>query len=174
MTFLSRKADYALLILSYLGRHPEGGSARGIAAEFELSRAFVANILKELHQAGLVSSSRGAKGGYGLQPRALDLSLSELLEAVKEGFRLTVCSDHGHGPEGEACSLSESCPVKNPLAEIHRRITAVLSGVSLRELLTPPATSPAPPQLLRLEILAPRTASVPPGAAESLAPFVLE
>ena len=39
----------------------------------------------------------------------------------------------------------------------------------------PAATSPAPPQLLRLEILAPRAGkSAPPLAAESLAPFVLE
>src|SRR5262245_47070916 len=44
MTLFSRKADYALLILSYLFRRPEGGNARAIAEQYGLSRAFVANI----------------------------------------------------------------------------------------------------------------------------------
>ena len=44
MTFLSRKADYALLILSQLSQSAEGLSARAIAEKYELSRAFVANI----------------------------------------------------------------------------------------------------------------------------------
>ena len=66
MTLLSRKADYALLILSHLHRRPEGATARAIADKFELSRAFVANILKELCNKGFVVSHRGVKGGYSL------------------------------------------------------------------------------------------------------------
>ena len=54
MTLLSRKADYALLILSYLSEKAVGGTARAIAEQFGLSRAFVANILKELCQKGFV------------------------------------------------------------------------------------------------------------------------
>lgn len=142
MTFLSRKADYALLILSHLSQNVAGASARGIAEQFDLSRPFVANILKELHHAGLVSSSRGVNGGYGLKPTALDVTFADLLEAIHEGFRLTVCSD-GASDDAEPCSLAATCPVKNPLAGIHRRIAAVLSGVTLRDLLTPAAVSPA-------------------------------
>ena len=150
MTFLSRKADYALLILSQLSQSPEGGSARAIAEKFELSRAFVANILKELAHAGFVHSTRGVNGGYFLQLAALDFSFAQLLEAFNEGFRLTVCS--GHDAEAEACNLEATCPVKNPLADIHRRIAAVLSGVTLRDVLTPAAISPAPPRLTLIEL----------------------
>ena len=63
MTLLSRKTDYALLILWYLHGHPTGGCARTIAEHFGLSRAFVANILKELCQKGFVGSHRGVNGG---------------------------------------------------------------------------------------------------------------
>ena len=62
-TLLSRKTDYALLILSHLSERPAGGSAREIADRFGLSKAFLANILKELCQKGFVSSHRGVKGG---------------------------------------------------------------------------------------------------------------
>ena len=150
MTFLSRKADYALLILSQLSHSAEGGSARAIAEQYELSRAFVANILKELAHAGFVSSTRGVNGGYFLKPEALDFSFNQLLEAFNEGFRLTVCS--GHDAEAESCTLEATCPVKNPLGDIHRRIAAVLSGVTLRDVLTPAGISPAPPPLQLIEL----------------------
>src|SRR6516164_7849590 len=69
MALLNRKVDYSLLILSYLHEHPAGGCARVLAERFDLSRAFVANILKRLCRKGLVGSTRGIKGGYVLMPR---------------------------------------------------------------------------------------------------------
>ena len=45
MTLMTRKVDYALLILSYLDRKVEGGCAREIASRYGLSKGFVANIL---------------------------------------------------------------------------------------------------------------------------------
>src|SRR5437899_12970754 len=96
MTLLSRKADYALLILSHLHQNREGGNARAIAAKFGISRAFVANILKELCQKGFVDSHRGVKGGYALARPADSITLAELLESIDDGFRWTMCSPTGH------------------------------------------------------------------------------
>lgn len=151
MTLLSRKADYALLILSYLHHAPDGANARAIAERYGLSRAFVANILKELGHRGYVTSTRGVKGGYALLRPARDVSLAELLESIDEGFKLTVCNGHPHVPAGaDGCSLEPSCPMKGPLAEIHRRLTDVLRGVTLAELFHPPAARPEALQLLPL------------------------
>lgn len=132
MTLLSRKADYALLILSYLHQRPEGGNARAIAERFGLSRPFVANILKELCHQGYVASHRGVKGGYVLQKSADEITLAEVLEAIGERFRLTLCNS----PllDEEPCSLESDCPMRAPLADIHRRIVAVLSGVTLAQM----------------------------------------
>lgn len=140
MTLLSRKADYALLILSYLYQHKTGGTARAIHEQFGLSRPFVANILKELCQKKFVVSHRGVKGGYALARDASTISLAELLEAVEEGFRLTVCN---HAPDVEhsadACSHASACTVKGPMAEVHQRLMGVLRGVTLAELFDPKA-----------------------------------
>ena len=142
MTLLSRKADYALLILSYLYQHKTGGTARAIADQFGLSRPFVANILKELCQkeVGFVASHRGVKGGYVLARDANTISLAELLEAVEEGFRLTVCNhatDLEHSED--VCSHAGACTVKGPMAEVHERLMGVLRGVTLVELFDPKA-----------------------------------
>lgn len=131
MTLLSRKADYALLILSYLSTHGEGASAREVAEHFGLSRAFVANILKELCQGGFVISQRGVKGGYSLQRPAEEITLGELLTSLEEGFQLATCNDPNHG---EGCSLTGVCPMRSAMAAVHRRILDLLNGVTLAEL----------------------------------------
>ena len=132
MTLFSRKADYALLIMAYLYEHAEGANARTIAERYQLSKSFVANILKELASKGYLVSHRGVKGGYSLERPVREINLANLLEALGEGFQLTVCSHHS--PAGEVCSLESTCPVKNPLAEIHRRLQAVLRDVTLADL----------------------------------------
>src|SRR6266853_4166808 len=151
MTLLSRKADYALLILSYLNEKRVGGTARAIAEQFGLSRAFVANILKELCHAGFVVSHRGVKGGYSLARPADSISLAELLETIEDGFRLTMCSPDSHGIEDDSCSLTAVCTVKGTMAEVHRRLVEVLRGVSLAELFEP--TLPQPQHLGSLPVL---------------------
>ena len=137
MTLLSRKADYALLILSYLYERSGGGTARAIAEKFGLSRAFVANILKELCHKGFVTSHRGVKGGYSLARPADTISLAELLESIEDGFRLTACSHSDQVPDDESCTLTDVCTVKSQMAEVHRRLIEVLRGVSLADLFDP-------------------------------------
>ncbi|MDY3556769.1 Rrf2 family transcriptional regulator [Gemmata sp. JC717] len=142
MTLLSRKADYALLILSYLYQNKSGGTARAIAEQFGLSRSFVANILKELCQNGFVASHRGVKGGYALSRDAAGVSLAELLETVEDGFRLTVCNTV-HADGAEPCSHSSTCTVKGPMAGVYQRLMGVLRDVTLAELFDPQSPPPA-------------------------------
>src|SRR3954469_21235496 len=116
MPLLTRKVDYAILVLSYLHHHAEGGCAREIADRFRLSRPFVANILKELCQKGFVTSHRGVKGGYALARPANSISLAQLLEPVEDGFRLTACNPSPHAG-GDSCSLTDVCTIHGPMAE---------------------------------------------------------
>src|SRR3954467_7665923 len=133
-TLLSKKTDYALLILSHLNDRPAGGSAREIADRFGLSKGFLANILKELCQKGFLISHRGVKGGYTLARAADRISLAELLEALEDGWKLTTCSgqlDH----EVHDCSIHAMCPIRGPLNEIDRAIVGALKNVSLADVM---------------------------------------
>jgi len=134
MALLNRKVDYAILVLAHLHQHPEGGCARAIAARFGLSRAFVANILKELCQKGFVTSHRGVKGGYSLGPQVSGQSLADFIEALDESFRVAACNQDDHG-----CTVYETCPVRGPIATVHNRIRDVLRQVTLGELFHPEA-----------------------------------
>ena len=136
MALLNRKTDYALLILAHLHGRPEGGSVREIAERFGLSQGFLANILKELCQKGFVASRRGVKGGYVLQRPASAVTVAELLAATDEEFQLASCSGHEHSPGGN-CQVSAVCPIRRPLAELHRRLFDVFRAVTLAELFRP-------------------------------------
>jgi Rrf2 family protein len=130
MPLLSRKTDYALLILLHLHQKREGACAREIADRHHLSRAFVANILKELCQNGFVASHRGVKGGYVMARPAEDVKLVDVIESLDEPFRFAECNQ---SVPDDGCSIFNTCPLKGPVAEVHQRIRDVLSGLTLAD-----------------------------------------
>ena len=141
-TLVSKKTDYALLILSHLSERPGGGSAREIADRFGLSKGFLANILKELCQRGFLDSHRGVKGGYRLARPADRISLAELLEALEDGWKLTTCTGQADN-EAHDCTVHNLCPIRGPLNEIHKAIVGVLRNVTLADVFrqTAPVTT---------------------------------
>ncbi len=130
MTLLSRKVEYALLILWYL--HHKPGTARAIADRFGLSRPFVANILKELCHHGYVTSQRGIKGGYALARACTEISLAELIETLEGHLRLTVCSSSA--ATAYDCNLIGQCVLQGPLGIVHQRLLEVMRETTLANL----------------------------------------
>ena len=96
MLRLSRKADYALISLAYLAEHrTHVVSAREIAGTCQLPLPLLMNILKVLHQKGILRSVRGASGGYQICADLGAMSLFDLSNAVDDepGRKLAL-----HGP----------------------------------------------------------------------------
>jgi Rrf2 family protein len=147
MTLLNRKVDYALLILCYLYHRVDGGSAREIAAHIGISRPFVANILKDLCRQWFVMSQRGVHGGYILHPDASERSMADLIDALDQPVRLAECSD---AVSDDCCSLAPHCPIRAPIAQVHKRIREVLQAVRLVEIFTDAAAGE--PQPVPLEV----------------------
>src|SRR3954449_7992618 len=92
---ISAKVDYAVraaLELAAAGGDPIKGEAIADAQGIPLK--FLENILGELKHTGIVSSRRGAQGGYWLAKDADDVSLADIVRAV-EG---PLASVRGQGP----------------------------------------------------------------------------
>ena len=85
MFCLSKKTDYALIALAFLGENPQTiRSSREIAQACALPRALVTKILKELHQAGILQSSRGSTGGYQIVANLEKHSLHDLIRLLEQ------------------------------------------------------------------------------------------
>lgn len=92
---MTREMDYALRILRAL--YQEGQlSAAAIAQKESMPKAITLKILKQLHAAGLVSSRRGASGGYVLEESCEALYLGDLFQALGEPVYVNRCQQPGY------------------------------------------------------------------------------
>ena len=90
MLKLSKKTDYAIILLAHLGEADSSVSAQEIAGLYDLPQPMVANILKQLCVAGLVQSVRGQLGGYILAKSTNAITLAEIINVTDNPFNL-VC-----------------------------------------------------------------------------------
>lgn len=131
MILISRKVDYGILALHHLMARAGGVSARELADHYNLSRAFIANILKQLCQDGFIESQRGVHGGYRLAKKPSEINLAEIITALDGPFQLMSCaSEQSDSP----CGLTDVCPVRSPLSAIHDQLLATLASFTLEDL----------------------------------------
>ncbi|MGL4512153.1 MAG: RrF2 family transcriptional regulator [Lacipirellulaceae bacterium] len=106
---LSAKSEYACLALARLAaQHGSGLPVQGrrLAADEGIPEGFLVQILQELKRLGLVSSVRGASGGYRLTREPRDVTLGEVLDLM-EGEAETGSNLASPSPLAEA--LSSAC-----------------------------------------------------------------
>jgi Rrf2 family protein len=93
---LSSQEEYGLRCLVRLAHHPNAfGTIHEIAKAEGLTPAYVAKLMGVLKKSGLVTASRGHKGGYALARPAESVDLSEVMDAL--GGRLysnRFCGEH--------------------------------------------------------------------------------
>ena len=130
MLKLSKKVDYGLILLSRMRHQPEALSARQMAERYDLPVHMVANILKSLAAAGILTSTRGAQGGYELARTANRISLADIVSALEGPISLVDCA----GAEA-ACRHSAYCPTHDPIQNVHRRFHAFMAGYTLDEII---------------------------------------
>ena len=85
MTF-SAKTEYACLAVLELAQQYQAQQlvqVRRIADRHGIPTPFLVQILQELKRAALVSSTRGASGGYRLARAPEEVNLADVLEAVE-------------------------------------------------------------------------------------------
>ena len=82
MLRLSKKVDYAIILLSHLGEASGPISAQEVSSHYHLPQPMIANILKQLAASQLVESTRGVQGGYVLQRQTDQISLAEIVRVI--------------------------------------------------------------------------------------------
>ena len=130
MLRISKLTDYATVILSHLAGDDTGlRTAVELAELTGLGVPTVSKVLKGLHRAGLVSSARGAHGGYALARPAAGISAAEIIDAVEGPVGLTECATH----PGQ-CGLEPSCRVGRSWQRVNVAIRRALGEVKLTHL----------------------------------------
>ena len=138
MLRISKLTDYGTVVLAHLAEHQASvRSAADVAQATGVALPTVSKLLKLLARAGLVTSTRGASGGYRLSRPPQAISAADVIDALDGPVSITECS----ASDGD-CEHEDVCSVGGAWQRINVAIRRALQDVTLNDLVR--ANSPVP------------------------------
>ena len=140
---ITRQADYALRAMLYLAQiNPNERAATSQIAEVQnIPPSFLAKIISQLSIAGLIHTSRGARGGVSLARQPQEISILDVGVAIDGPIALNECTD-----DPSSCPFGESCPLRPLWCEAQSELIVRLRNTSFAHFVPEAlnlATSPA-------------------------------
>ncbi|MEB3766476.1 Rrf2 family transcriptional regulator [Acinetobacter sp. MD2] len=128
---LTTRGRYAVTALLDLALQPvdQTITLAEIATRQTISVAYLEQLFAKLKRHGLVSSVRGANGGYHLAKRAEEITVLEIIEAVNETVDATRCDHQGN------CQNGAMCLTHDLWHNLSNHIADYLAKISLADLL---------------------------------------
>jgi Rrf2 family protein len=105
---ITRQADYAVravLYLTSLGPNQRAATST-VAQNKRIPPSFLAKIISQLSIAGLLHTSRGARGGVSLARDPKEISLLDVVEAIDGPILLNDCVGGA-----STCTFVDECPL---------------------------------------------------------------
>ncbi len=135
MIKISKLADYAVVALNTLSHSDEAMLPTStLAQRSNLPEPTVSKVMKLLNKSGVVSSTRGAGGGYQLARSPAQITVAQIITAIDGPIALTSCVDDGDN----SCGLSHSCAVSGRWTSVNNAVKNALADVTLADMTRPP------------------------------------
>ncbi len=130
---LSRKTDYALLIVTALARRERAFvSVRSLARDYLLPYRFTAQIVGLLVRGAILESHEGVKGGIRLRRDPKVITVADILRATEGNIALTACLNaKGHF----SCPQKAVCGAKHGMGMLQRRLLQSLGEMTVADFL---------------------------------------
>ena len=142
MLKITKQSDYGIVLLTRIASEPVRlWAAPELAHETHLPLPIVSKVLKILARGGVLSSHRGAKGGYTLSRSPAATSIAAIIDVLEGPFALTDCIDGTPG----ACHHEAVCPQRANWQVINRAVRRALEQISVADMV-----HSLPPELIQL------------------------
>ncbi|WP_338358766.1 Rrf2 family transcriptional regulator [Yeosuana marina] len=129
----SKACEYGIKAAIFIAINSKEGklvSPKEISEEIDSPQAFTAKILQELVRHKIVSSVKGAYGGFEIDKTRIDsIKLSQIVKAI-DGDKIYI----GCGLGLETCNENHPCPVHDKFKTIRDELKYMLEHTSLQEL----------------------------------------
>ncbi len=127
---ISEASNLGIHALAYLASKGIGISlsAGQIAEDIGVSESHLSKVLQKLVKTEIISSSRGAKGGFSLQRDPSKLSLLELVEKIDGPLIITDCL------LGSPICDNQECMLGDLIREVGNMVHQRLAEVTLKDL----------------------------------------
>ncbi len=129
---LSTRARYGLRALLDLAIHQGEGLIllKDIARREEISLPYLEHVIGPLVAAGLVKSTRGARGGVQLLKPPSEIKLSEVIQLLEGSVAPVDCVN-----DPALCHRSTFCATRDIWSEMKRVVNGVLEATTLQALI---------------------------------------
>jgi Rrf2 family protein len=133
---VTRKTVYALRALSSLAHVVDGKPqlAAEIAANEGIPRRFLDTILRQLTRGGLLTSSRGPRGGYSLRSPASEINVASVVRILDGAAFPFPCLNWDHPVRCAECPGPGACAAEAALGAMGSVALRVLEDMTLAEL----------------------------------------
>lgn len=128
---LSTKGKYGLYAMFYLAQHAGNGpQPLKAVAEIGVPEDYLEQLLGNLRRAGLVTTVRGAQGGYQLSKSPEEITVGDIIDATEGPLSISEClSDEG------SCHRSGQCRTRRVWEYLSNSINDLLQSITLRDML---------------------------------------
>ena len=129
---LSTRGRYGTRALLDLARHFENSPVplKDIALRQEISRHYLEHLMIPLISAGIVRSTRGARGGLQLARPPREIKLSEVVPLLEGAIIPVDCLSNP-----ESCPHHDLCAARDVWAEMKKAMDGVLESKTLQDLI---------------------------------------
>ncbi|MDO4623406.1 MAG: Rrf2 family transcriptional regulator [Eubacteriales bacterium] len=129
---LTTRGRYGLRALIDLALNQEKGavSTQSIAIRQNISESYLEQLIRMMKKGGLVTSVRGAGGGFRLSRPAEEISVGDILRCLEGSLEAVECP----AIVGDDCSEAEACVTKLVWKRINDAIANAVDSIRLSEL----------------------------------------
>ena len=128
---LSTRGRYGIHAMYDLALHASEGPVpiKVIAERQGIPEAYLEQLVAVLKKEGLVTSTRGAQGGYTLSRPAAEITVGQVLRALEGGLNLVDCL-----VEDDACGKSCACPSRIVYMKLRDGLNQLADSITLQDM----------------------------------------
>lgn len=130
---LTRASEYALLSLILLSQSNHPLHAEQLAQQLDISKSFLAKVLQSLVRARLITSIRGAKGGYVLLCATSEITMKRIFHAAES--KSPTVFECATEPDTCPSTKSSTCAIWPFITTLQSHIDGFLDSLTLEELI---------------------------------------
>ncbi len=139
---LTKFTDYALRVMIYLARHPDGlATIADIAHEYDIPSTHLMKVVHRLAQCGYIVTVRGKGGGMRLARMPDLINVGDLVRHTEDNMDIAECFNN----ENQTCPMLPECTLKSILMEARKSFLVTLDFYRLSDIMgssLPPLVAP--------------------------------
>ena len=142
---LSTRSLYGIRALLDLALNEVNGPVplKDIALRQDISLHYLEHLITPLVRAGIIRSTRGARGGVQLIKDPRETKLSEVIQLLEGSINLAECVTNP-----ESCPRSEVCAARDIWSDMKKAVDDVLESTTLQDLVERQKIKEQPEQVM--------------------------